>query len=257
MRVEEKSIDSALFLSAPGDWDKVVGAMKPGAHLLLFNDVKKHHAGTIAAEDNGLEIRDTVAWVYDSGGQTPDMLLVTVARKPLEGTVAATVLEHGTGALNIDGCRVGEGEARPLRVLDAKPTVNNTYAGRMGDASLAGGSKASGETSQGRWPANLIHDGSDEVVGLFPANAGASAPVKGTEASMASVGAVTGKRDRVPGAFHADTGSAARFFYSVPHLDDLLKYLLKLITPPGGTVLTNCNSVLVQSAYPSIKYDED
>ena len=55
--------------------------------------------------------------------------------------------------------------------------------------------------------------GRDEVVDCFPEKAGASAPVKGTEASRASVGNITGERDRVPGAFHGDTGSAARFFY--------------------------------------------
>jgi site-specific DNA-methyltransferase (adenine-specific) len=86
----------------------------------------------------------------------PATEIVTMARKPLEGTVAANVLQHGTGALNVDGCRVGTGEARPHLELDAKPTVNNAYAGRMGEASLAGGSKAVGTTTQGRWPANLI-----------------------------------------------------------------------------------------------------
>ena len=92
----------------------------------------------------------------------------------------------------------------------------------------------------------------DEVVGLFPANAGASAPVKGTEASKASVGNVTGERERVPGAFHADSGSASRFFYCAkaskkdrgegnnhPTVKptDLMAYLCRLVTPPGGIVL--------------------
>lgn len=81
---------------------------------------------------------------------------ITVARKPFKGTVAANVLAHGTGALNIDGCRVDAGQGRPLRILDAKDTSNNTYAGRMDGGSLAGGSKAAGETTLGRWPANLI-----------------------------------------------------------------------------------------------------
>ena len=92
----------------------------------------------------------------------------------------------------------------------------------------------------------------DEVVGLFPANAGASAPVKGTEASKASVGNVTGERERVPGAFHADSGSASRFFYCAkaskkdrgegnnhPTVKptELMAYLCRLVTPPGGIVL--------------------
>jgi len=120
---------------------------------------------------------------------------ICVARKPLVGTVAVNVLAHGVGALNIDECRVsGESTARTTgKVLSSK--------GVIGDA--------------GRWPANLIHDGSAEVVALFPREAGASAPVRGTEASAANVGRVTGERERVAGVFHGDKGSAARFFYTV------------------------------------------
>lgn len=69
------------------------------------------------------------------------------------------------------------------------------------------------QSALGRWPANLIHDGSEEVTELFPSDAGARAKVKGTEGSLASTGNVTGKRNRVEGEFHADSGSAARFFY--------------------------------------------
>lgn len=94
--------------------------------------------------------------------------------------------------------------------------------------------------------------GRDEVLAAFPAQAGASAPVKGTEASRASVGRVTGERERVAGAFHGDTGSAARFFYCAktskkdrgdgnvhPTVKptDLMAYLCRLVTPPGGAVL--------------------
>ena len=142
---------------------------------------------------------------------------------------------------------------------------------------------------EGRWPANIIHDGSEEVISAFPSEAGAASPVRGTEASMASTGSITGKRQRVKGVFHGDSGSAARFFYcakvtqkerdegmerfmSVSSSDmtggrkegsvgmndpragagrtngaknnhptikpiALMKYLCRLITPPGGTVL--------------------
>jgi len=143
----------------------------------------------------------------------------------------------------------------------------------------------------GRWPANVIHDGSDEVVALFPAEAGASAPVRGTEPTANGFsGAVefSGMNGRTTAApFHADTGSAARFFYTakadradrdeglwrMPLRDvavlnamgdeppdsiddvsarfttrkrnihptvkplDLMRYLCRLVTPPGGTVL--------------------
>jgi site-specific DNA-methyltransferase (adenine-specific) len=178
---------------------------------------------------------------------------ICLARKPLIGTVAANVITHGTGALNIDGCRV-EAAGRPLRELDPKPTDSNVYVGRTGDGGLGkgldGGSRAVGTTDVGRFPANLIHDGSEEVVSMFP-DAGASAPVLGSEASKASIGIITGERQRVPGVFHADTGSASRFFYSAkadaddrlgskhPTVKpvDLMQYLVRLVTRKGGTVL--------------------
>ena len=254
--------DSAFFDLAVGgidgvevDFERVVGELKPGAHLLALSPIATHHSNTISIEDAGMEIRDTVVWVFDSGGQTPDMVLVTVARKPLEGTVAANVLTHGTGGLNVDGCRVGNeggcagaGAGAGARVYGSG--LNGTFAPPV--------------PGLGRWPANLIHDGSDEVVGLFPQGGSGSGQVKvssgrksgsgswAQDHGMQRAGAEnTGVRD------FGDFGSAARFFYSAPCLNDLLKYLLKLITPPGGTVLTNCNNILVQSAYPSVKYDED
>jgi len=82
---------------------------------------------------------------------------VIVARKPMEGTVAANVLAHGTGAMNIDGCRVA--------------THDSFGGGTKGTSGFAAGYEHDGwvaGSNKGRWPANLIHDGSDEVVGLFP-----------------------------------------------------------------------------------------
>lgn len=170
---------------------------------------------------------------------------IIVARKPLSGTVAQNVLAHGTGALNIDACRIaaaaGEG-----------PVKWNTPRGGIWKTD-AEAKSALVENTAGRWPANVIHDGSDEVEAAFATygERGAAAPVRGTEASEASSGRVTGKRARVPGAFHADTGSAARFFYSAkagkrdradsrhPTIKPLalMRYLVRLVTPPGGTVL--------------------
>ena len=179
----------------------------------------------------------------------PAMEPITVARKPLVGTVAANVLAHGTGALNIDGCRVGAGEGRPLLVLDAKDTQNNAYAGRM-DGTLAGGSKAAGETTLGRWPANLVHDGSDEVLGLFPSKGGSAARffycakasrsdrnagLEGAEPKWVDEtrkeGSVGGNNPRNRGA-RADTN-----FHPTVKPTALMRYLCRLVTPPGGTVL--------------------
>jgi len=104
----------------------------------------------------------------------------------------------------------------------------------------------------GRYPANLIHDGSDVVVAAFPAEAGAFAPVRGSEPSVPAKGEVVyGHRERVAHHHHGDSGSAARFFYSAkadaddrvgsghPTIKpvDLMRWLVRLVTPPGGLVL--------------------
>ena len=204
-----------------------------------------------------------------------------MARKPFKGTVAANVRAHGTGALGIDACRIPTDENLNGGAY-AKFGNRGSLEGDLREGAAQGMFQA-GKTADtdyvqpvGRWPANIIHDGSDAVTAAFPANAGAAAPVKGTEDSAASTGSVTGKRARVKGAFHADSGSAARFFYCAkasrkdrneglqdpgPQFQhgatlrkventgtkgnthptvkptELMAYLCRLVTPPGGVVL--------------------
>ena len=172
---------------------------------------------------------------------------ICLARKPLMGTVLENMLRHGVGGINGDGCRV-EACARPLRELDAKPTDSTVYVGRTGQGGLGkgldGGSKAVGETDLGRWPANLVHDGSDEVLACFPESAGQQGDVKGTEPSRTGdentvaygkFGARSPAKARrdgeasayrrytengatnfaaTPGDRRSDGASAARFFYA-------------------------------------------
>jgi len=147
---------------------------------------------------------------------------IILARKPLSGTVVQNIVEHGTGALNIDGCRVDAETGRPLRVGDYKATDNNVYAGRM-DGSLAGGSKAQGETTQGRWPANLIHDGSDEVLAGFPAGS----------AARFFYCAKASKAERNAGL----DGHTTKNCHPTVKPVALMRYLVRLVTPPGGLVL--------------------
>jgi site-specific DNA-methyltransferase (adenine-specific) len=152
----------------------------------------------------------------------PALEPITVARKPLsEKTVASNVLEHGTGGLNIDGCRVSTedklsgGHASGGQQMTGgweRPWMKDPDA-VAANAERSRQSVAKAE-ELGRWPANLIHDGSDEVTGLFPTNAGAAAPVrKGFDgASQGIYGDYASKGD--DGAtFYGDKGSAARFFY--------------------------------------------
>jgi site-specific DNA-methyltransferase (adenine-specific) len=148
----------------------------------------------------------------------PALEPITLARKPLIGTVAENVLEHGTGAINVDGCRV---EAGPdYEAAGFGPRYGHTSGNRAhGDSrpwiaqKIANGVavKNSEPHTQGRWPANFIHDGSDEVVRLFP-----QSKSTGGQASVAKgYGEFGGGsrviEDRDPG--FGDSGSAARFFY--------------------------------------------
>ena len=139
---------------------------------------------------------------------------IIVARKPLDGTVAANVLAHGTGAMNIDGCRVGVDPSVDdmLRTVERKPRESQTW--EQGSGFKNEKNSRTGVPSLGRWPANLIHDGSDEVVGLFPVNAGAFAPVRrGHSGKSNGIYGDFAQKGDDGASYRGDTGSAARFFY--------------------------------------------
>jgi hypothetical protein len=134
---------------------------------------------------------------------------IVVARKPLsEKTVAKNVLKHGTGGLNVDGCRVGtEVETWPAsRSYGTKAKKFNSY-----DEQEAA-TQVTGDMPLGRWPANIIHDGSEEVLAGFPESDGQQGDVRGTEPSHTGVN-VYGEYGRIATAKRGDSGSAARFFY--------------------------------------------
>jgi hypothetical protein len=167
---------------------------------------------------------------------------VVLARKPLIGTVAANVLAHGTGALNIDGCRVTTDESTRRKFDRA---FGRLHEGR----DKQGGVPGEGGSENGRWPANIIHDGSEEVLAGFPESESQRSTVTSKPGSVygngAGLPAYTGEY-----GFN-DSGSAARFFYCAkadagdrqgskhPTVKpvDLMAYLVRLVTPPGGTVL--------------------
>ena len=185
----------------------------------------------------------------------PALEPITVARKPLGGTVAENVLAHGTGGINVDGCRV-EHVTVDGGSLATNPHLRESINGGNGGHIIAHEKERRVVTphAAGRWPANLIHDGSDEVVGLFPLQAGAAAPVhrRNGDKFRSSYGEFKGNIDENGSTFYGDTGSAARFFYcakaskadrepgnSHPTVKptDLMRYLCRLVTPPGGVVL--------------------
>lgn len=266
------------------DWDHNTGdrevyeqclrVLKPGGHLLAFSAARTYHHLAMIVETVGFEIRDQIMWIYGSGfpksqdvgkqiAKTnidnqwygwgtqlkPAHEPIVMARKPVIGSIRENVLEHGTGAINIDACRVGE-----------------------------------------RFPANVMHDGSDEVVSLFPhSTSGARKSTHklkgldtGKQRAVFGDDAVSGKYNVQPFTdAQADEGSAARFFYCPKvnskerHIGtaennhptvkpiELMKYLIKLVTPPNGHILdpfngsgsTGCAAVELGFDYTGIELD--
>ena len=182
----------------------------------------------------------------------PSMELWTLCRKPLsEKTIAANVLKWGTGGLNIDGCRVVINPEVDDKRLGGKGSWSSD---KMAKNVYEGGyvGERVGSSEQGRFPANLIHDGSKQVMqlfpdtrnrGHFPKNSGGI----GTDSGIYGKGVGKDQEE-----IWMDNGSAARFFYCAkasrsergkgnnhPTVKPLklIEYLCKLITPPSGVCL--------------------
>jgi len=208
-------------------WQAAKHVAKPGAHLLAFGGTRTFHRLTAAIEDAGWEIRDTIMWVYGSGfpkslnigdgigtALKPAWEPIIVARKPLAGTVASNVLRYGTGGINIDACRIELSEDDPNH--RPTPSLSNRGANSMFGS---GGHTGDTLTALGRWPANLIHDGSEDVVGLFPESEGGAFPGNTANASKFNGLTYNGGKEYAgildtPPRSMGDSGSAARFFYT-------------------------------------------
>ena len=225
----------------PETWALLLRVAKPGAHLLAFSSSRTFHRVWCAVEDAGWEIRDTLLWLHGEGfpkssnqhgewdgwgtALKPAFEPILMARKPLIGTVAENLQQHRTGALNIDASRIETGDVLRAGTGVIPCRHDESVSRRPGETSADRSYPESGGTNfamkpgqrganpSGRWPANVLHDGSDEVVALFPSKAGAIAPVtrRGSDKTRNSYGAFPGQ-DEI-GHFHGDSGSAARFFW--------------------------------------------
>lgn len=286
-----KAWDATGVANNPVMWLEALRVLKPGGHLLAFSGSRTYHRMVCAVEDAGFDIRDQIMWIYGSGfpkshnldgdhegwgtALKPAHEPIVVARKPLIGTVAANVLAHGTGAINIDGCRIGWPNGVAPEIGTAAwggPTKKSTVVPGQDGATV----EREPPSALGRWPANVIHDGSLEVLAGFPETKSGGYPPAGGQRSQA---ATYGKpNERGLQVFTSNEGSAARFFYTakasksdrheglaIPgnkfthggHMrevenmgadrggnhhptvkpTDLMAYLCRLVTPPGGTVL--------------------
>ena len=211
-------------------WRKVLRIAKPGAHVLAFGGTRTYHRLACAIEDAGFEIRDQIGWAYGTGfpkssnqegewegwgtALKPAWEPIVMARKPLIGTVPQNLTAQGVGALNIDGCRIHADDAKGYAYTVAR-TAPGATQNATGRTKFDDGTAHQGKTKDGRCPANLVHDGTEEVVALFPAEAGAAAPVlrRGSDKFRNTYNAFPGNVDEAGSTFHGDTGSAARFYY--------------------------------------------
>lgn len=168
-------------------------------------------------------------------------------RKPLsENTVAAQVLKTGTGALNIDSCRVAIADDDPHIARGSWSADHGTDHARPG---YDGGFTTGGRRApNGRWPAQICHDGSPEVMEAFARFGERLGDISNGSLGNRPPGYGMGPQEQRPGP--GDTGTAARFFFSAkaaaweregshPTVKPgaLMEWLVKLVTPPGGTVL--------------------
>lgn len=237
-------------------WEECLRVLKPGGYLLAFAGTRTQHRMACRIEDAGFEIRDMIAWVYAQGMPKhksclkPAIEPITMARKPAK---KATLL-------NIDDCRVDladSGDASQFennhRVTERLP---ESYEGKSLGLFDGGWKQKVGEATipLGRYPANLIHDGSEEVRECFPDSNGQQGDLVGHSKDRESANGCFGKFP--PAKDHAariETDlNASRFFFcakttkkergegnSHPTIKPitLMEYLIKLVTPVDGGVL--------------------
>lgn len=243
-----KGIDKAAGLTREVIRERYTAKrIKPGATVVKEGAYGKQDI-SFTATDPAPASEASAQWQGWGTALKPAWEPIVLARKPMAGTVAANVLAHGTGALNIGGCRVGGVDASWTKTspVGRPPKEPNVYAK---DAFTAQWANNRGQTTGGdlgRWPANIVHDGSDEVVAAFPQSD------SGSGSGSGSGGIWSESTGKPAGPTYGDgCGSAARFFYSAkadandrigskhPTVKpvDLMQWLCRLVTPPGGTVL--------------------
>jgi site-specific DNA-methyltransferase (adenine-specific) len=204
---------------------EIIRVLKPGAYFLSFGGTRTYHRMICGIEDAGFEIRDCIMWTFGSGfpksynltddlgtALKPAWEPICMARKPLDGTIEQNFKKYGTGVLNIGATRI---PGEPWTFGTQTDIKGGNYGtNRPSNGNILAKNVTGGE--DGRWPANLIHDGSDEVIQEFPDAPGQMADVRGTEPSMANSGTTSmGKMNRVGSRpKRADSNkSGARFFY--------------------------------------------
>ena len=199
--------------------------LKPGGYFICFCAPRTYHRMVCGVEDAGFEIRDQIQWIFSSGfpkshnlkGQfdgfgsalKPAFEPILIARKPLDYTIGKNMEEWGTGAFNIKATKI-PGETWHY---GNQPKLNGARynSGQLTPKERHAENVTGGEN--GRWPANVIIDGSEEVVRLFPESRGQQGAVGPEHGEMKSVNTYGNYGPRPKAIPRSDIGSAARFFY--------------------------------------------
>lgn len=204
--------------SVPKSIDKRAGAYVPGEVLPTNRDIDDVEEGSrefrLSAKTAENPQTDAAKeWKGWGSAIKPAQEPICMARKPLIGTIADNVLEHRTGALNIDGCRIGsESTRRSVSIIGVQQFGGENHRPQHDAAPI---DRENG-SDIGRWPANVIHDGSPEVLAAFAqfGDKGAAAPVtnRGSDKFRNTYSVFAGRQE-AGATFHDDSGTAARFFY--------------------------------------------
>jgi site-specific DNA-methyltransferase (adenine-specific) len=272
------SWDATGIAFRPKTWATIATVLRPGGFMLAFGGTRTSHRMVSAIEDAGFVIQDTIMWLYGQGfpkGRT--------SLKPAFEPICVAYKRGGERTLQIDECRVPtsdgrlgwdgslrrkpmEGDTRTGAALgmfnpngrDGEESANRRYTNKGGTNFAVLPGPRGGEAS-GRWPANVIHDGSEEVMETFEEFGEKPASYPGRQdladayagAELPPNGILNFGSNNRAGRSLSVTGTAARFFYCAKAVDvdrwgsrhptvkpvELMKWLVKLVTPPGGTCL--------------------
>jgi site-specific DNA-methyltransferase (adenine-specific) len=254
-----KSLDvSKAIDKAAGAEREVVGSIKTNVGIQGGNFTNGSKSADV--DVTAPATPDAEKWNGWGTALKPAYEPIVVARKPLTGTVAQNVLKHGTGALNIDACRIPHASGADLAQHAAGVAAIKARGGTM-ENSWKNSSDLSGANdvkASGRWPANVALDATaaamlDEQSGISQAKDARTA-VKG--GNKGALGAFAGSSPDAIGTWPADPGGgASRFFYTAkasrqdrnaggadnthPTVKptELMRWLIRLVTPPGGIIL--------------------
>lgn len=223
-------------------WTEVLRVLKPGGYMLAMGGTRTYHRLACAVEDAGFELRDCLMWMYGSGFPKGQGCL-----KPAwEPILLARKLGPRVLPLGIDGCRVPtDGEQVPMFMTSGgrKFEQAHTQPERR--------TKCVGSSDIGRYPANVVHDGSDEVMEAFAAfGEKTSGKLCGVRRAKYAFGST--EETGTPLTGFGDTRTAARFFYCAKAAKSergegnthptvkplsLMRWMVRLVTPEGGRVL--------------------